>query len=338
MMDETVKAAQWEAIEAAAAEWVARLDGGPLDAAERIAFRDWLDAHPDHRPAFDEVHSAWRSLDPLRGRGEDWRRAGPPAAPPARGRAVRRGAAVLGLLAVLALGALGLDSLGFGIRDLAIAWRADHRTLAGERRHLSLPDGSEVELGPDSALALHYSATERRVSLLAGEAYFAARPVSQDESRAFVVEAGGGSTTALGTAFTVNLEDDCAEVVALEHNVRVALSTPKPAAGEEVVLAPGDAVRYGEARGLGRVRRVDVARKTAWRRGVLVFDEESLSDAVATLNRYRTGRILVLGSALKSREVTGVFQASDLGDAIDAIAGELGARRRSLPGGLTVLY
>ncbi len=309
-------------IEAEAAQWVARLDGGPLTAEERARFRGWLEAHPDHRPAFEEAHATWRSLGGLRG-STGWRR---PRPQPRRSRA--------GVAVALVAGLLGLGALLYGPGGLWIGIAADHRTATGEQRHLRLPDGSEVELGPDSALALHYSAAERRVTLLAGEAFFRASPLGADEARPFVVEAGGGATTALGTEFTVELGGDGAEVVAVQHQVRVAMAED-PAVG--VVLSPGDAVSYRERR-LGPVRRIDIDAATAWRRGLLVFDAVPLDHVVETLNRYRRDRIVVLGQPLADRRVTGVFRTDDLGDAIETISGELGIRVRAIPPLVTVLY
>ena len=79
--------------------------------------------------------------------------------------------------------------------------RSDFSTGTGETKSLTLADGSHVELNARSAIALHYDAGQRRVMLLAGEGWF---EVSRDPARPFVVEAAGGTATALGTAFGVD--------------------------------------------------------------------------------------------------------------------------------------
>lgn len=314
-------------IDRQAAEWVARIDGRPLDGEEREAFRQWLEAHPDHRPAFEEAHSAWRSLDTLRANPGAWQNA---PRPPRRKVPSRRAAG-----AILSVALLALVGARYQIGDPWIALAADYRTDPGERREVRLADGSTVELGPASAIALHYTDEERRVSLLAGEAFFHAAPRQGEERRAFTVEAGGGTTTALGTEFTVGTNDDGADVVAVEHQIRVALGTGASASG--ITLSPGDAVRYDRL-GIGRIERVDVARATAWRRDMVVFNAAPLGEVVERLNRYRRGRIVIWDPALAQRRVTGVFPTRDLGDAIETITGELGIRARSIPALITVLY
>ncbi|MDF2997089.1 MAG: anti-FecI sigma factor, FecR [Xanthobacteraceae bacterium] len=330
-MDDGVKDDSGE-IERRAAEWVARIDGRPLDGKEREAFRQWLDAHPDHRPAFEEAHSAWRSLDTLRANPAPWQGAPRPARRKGTGRRN------IGALVVVAL--LALAGLRYHIGDPWIALSADHRTDPGERRQVRLSDGTMLELGPASAVALHFTAEERRVSLLVGEAFFHAAPRQGAERRAFIVDAAGGTTTALGTEFAVEINDSGANVVAVEHQVQVALDVALEMAGatRSVTLSPGDAVRYDSRRGLGGVERVDVARATAWRQDMLVFNAAPLGEVVARLNRYRRGRIVIWDPALAQRRVTGVFPTRDLGDAIDTITSELGIRARSVPALITVLY
>lgn len=44
-------------------------------------------------------------------------------------------------------------------------WQADHITAKGEQKQLTLADGSTVMLNSDLAIALHYTANERRVKL-----------------------------------------------------------------------------------------------------------------------------------------------------------------------------
>ncbi len=56
---------------------------------------------------------------------------------------------------------------------------------------------------------------------------------------------------------------------------------------------------------------VDVDAATAWQRGKLIFNRRPLENVVAELQRYRTGRIVILGDRLKTLEVTGVFDLDD---------------------------
>jgi len=256
---------------------------------------------------------------------------------PAQGRAApprgggRKAAWVLALLVPAALA----GAYGSGLRE---AWLADERTGIGETRSFSLPDGTAVDLGAASALAVDYDGETRRVRLLSGEALFTVVPRQGLERRPFVVAAEGGTVTALGTRFAVEDFGDSVRVTAVESRVEVASATPAGAGGpDRRELTAGDALTYGEGRGLGPTTWAGAADATAFTRGLLVFDGLPLRDVVARLNRYRRGRIVVANGAIAGRRVSGVFRVGDLDGAVEAVAEELGVRRIALPL-VTVLY
>lgn len=324
-------------IEAQAAEWVARLGGGPLGAAERHALELWLAEDTRHAAAFDEARLAWALMDAVAADpgalGLDL--STPPAmaprpAPRPRLRVRWRPALALAASLLLLVAAAVL-----WVGDPLAVLIADHRTAPGERRAVVLPDGSLVELGPASAIALDFTAEERRVELLAGLAYFTAAPRAGSERRPFVVRAADGTARALGTEFAVDRQADAVEVVVVEHQVAVAVALPDGGAAE-VVLSPGQAVRYAGRR-LAGPRATELEQALAWRRDRLVFDRVPLERVVSELNRYRRGRIVIGSAALATRLVSGVFDTGDPDAALQIIARELGARTVSAPL-ITLLY
>lgn len=312
-----------EAAEDMAAQWAIRLGGGPLSDGERHGLERWLAEDASHGAALDFALSTWARLGDLRAAPGGLIRHAQPR------RRAWVNAAVLAASLLLAA-ALGLSWLG----DPWLALTADARTAPGETRALALEDGSRVELAPASALAVRYDGHQRRVELLAGRAFFA--PVAREQAggRPFVVTAGGGSATALGTRFMVDRRDDGGvAVIVVEHTVEVAVAT-----GGSVRLSPGQTVRYDDGAGLGPVGTADIRRSTAWRDGRLIFDRVPLAEVVAELNRYRRGRIILAPGDLAGRTVSGVFDTARLDGALDSIGQELGIRSASLPPFLTVLY
>ena len=323
-----------EQIDLRAAEWAVRLAGG-LSTAERRELKRWLAENPAHVAAFREARTAWGKMGQLRFRpgrlAEDT--VPPPNSPARRGpqrrcQTWKRGLASAACLILLAVGA----TLWHG--DPRLMLTADHHTPIGERRRVTLPDGSRVELGPASAIRLDYNASARRVVLLSGLAHFTAAPAANAEDRPFIVAAANGQARVLGTEFMVAHMPGGAEVTVLEGRVEVA----RPAAEYDLarVLARGQAVRYSAA-GLGSVRAVNARRATAWRRGRLIFDKAPLSEVVAALNRYRRGRIMITDPALASRRVSGIFQTATPEAALATIARDLRVNTLSLPL-LTLLY
>jgi len=333
-----------ERIEAEAAEWVIRLGGEPLLPEERQSFEGWCGQSAAHVRALEFARQTWSDLAALRHApgplAADIASASLPQRPyqpaPAaitklRSSFWRYGAvAAICLIAVVSAG-----SFWFGNPATLIA--SDYHTTPGEQRRVDLPDGSVVELSTGSAIALHFNDTERRVTLIEGTAYFTVASMGPTEKRPFVVEGGNGTATALGTQFAVERLADAVQVSVAEHDVRVALSDNAVGA-RQVVLSPGQSVRYSPAAGLGRISSRDVEQATAWRRGRLIFDQVPLAEVVSELNRYRRGRIVIAGSTLASRKVSGVFRIDDLDNALQTIASELGLRSASAPPLVTVIY
>jgi transmembrane sensor len=88
---------------------------------------------------------------------------------------------------------------------------------------------------------------------------------------------------------------------------------------------------------MAAVSAVDPAQAGAWRSGAVVFRQTALTDAVAEINRYRPGRVVLLNKELGQRRVSGQFQIARLDLAIDRIQEAFGANVRKLPGGVVLL-
>ena len=213
---------------------------------------------------------------------------------------------------------------------------ADYRTVSGERSNVRLADGSVLELGPESAVDVRFSAEERRVVLMSGLAYFAPAPQGAAEARPFIVESRNGSARALGTEFMVRISPRSVEVTVAEDAVEVALDN-RARGARTVILQPGQSVRYDEA-GLGRAGVVNLDRSLAWRRDRLIVDDAPLSDVIVELNRYRRAPIIVADGALANRRVSGVFDPTRSEEAVEALTRDLGVRSASIPAVGTLLY
>jgi transmembrane sensor len=106
---------------------------------------------------------------------------------------------------------------------------------------VALADGSIARLAPDSAISVTYAANRREVRLLKGEAWF---DVRHDPGRPFYVNAKGVTTTVLGTAFDVRMDQEGVTAELVRGQVRVAYGGGSaPPISEQ--LAPGETVRVG---------------------------------------------------------------------------------------------
>lgn len=314
-------------IREAAADWAVRLDAAAAGSARPAELERWLADDPRHLQALQYAQATWDLLGQL-GSAQV-------TAPlvDVRQFPARRRAAPLRWVATAAALVLLLVSVQQG-SQMMVPLLADHATGRGEIREVQLPDGSVAQLDTQSAIDLVYSASERRIRLLQGEASFTVAPLGPDEQRPFVVESRGGSTRALGTRFVVGENaDEGAWVGVLEHSVELKVSSP---ADNRLVLREGQAARYDQM-GIEPLSGLDVQRASSWQRGVLVFERVPLEQVAQRLNRYRAGWVVIADAQLAQREVSGVFRLDSLDEALSTVTRELHAKRTDLPG-VSLIY
>jgi len=265
MKDRPARLAIEQRIALEAANWLVRCDAG-LNLADRDEFTRWLEIDSRHREEFARHQAIWSEFDLLV--------AGQPKSGAAthgglRSRSYPRHRRLAVLAAAAAL-VLAIFVWRPWTRDLSRRHSATVEPEACARRVLE--DGSIVELNRGAAIEVGFSAAERRVRLVRGEAIFT---VAKNATRPFVVRAGGLSLRAVGTAFDVRLGAASVEVLVTEGRVRVnqpsALAEsdiPTLAAGQRMVvsLAPADLPPR-----IVDVSADEITRVLAWRPRLLDF-------------------------------------------------------------------
>jgi len=296
-------------VEQEAIRWVVRMTSGEATESDRLAFRNWRARSPENEAALVIARSLWISLDlgfaksqsPERSRNGQGAHDG-------RGRTTRR----RGWSWYLARGAMAASLLAaslLGYRTLH-DWRYDDVTQLGERRQVTLSDGTHIELNSDTALAVDFAPGYRRVTLSRGEAYF---DVTHDTLRPFIVRAGRGEVRVVGTAFSVRCEGDGAIVTVARGRVQVSDGSAP------VLITPEQQVSYTEGR-MTPVKSVDTYDTLGWRRGRLVIQDESLTEIVRELNRYYPGRIVLTAELADQKLLNAVIDLDHIDDWIRALA------------------
>ena len=283
------------ALDQEAAAWFARLQRDDCAASDRVAFERWLD-EPAHAVAYARVEAAWERADRLKAAGTGVGAAAPAATP----LWTRRAAAVLAV------------GVGGGLAYAARLGRGtSFSTAVGERKTIKLEDGSAVELNTATQLRTQFSAHRRDIQLVSGEALF---HVAKDPARPFVVHAQDAQVRAVGTAFNVRVRDKLVEVTVTEgvvtvNNAASPAKTLRPpvrpvAAGQGAVVGSGAVARL-------TLQDEDLQRRIAWRNGLIELRGETLEQAVAEFNRYRTRKLIVADQTLAGLRVGGSFGTGD---------------------------
>lgn len=322
-------------IQLAAADWLARLDRG-LSPTEAILFAEWEAADPRHTAELARLRAAWRLLDTADEVPEIMQLSHAMEAKEklrtARSRTRPWAFAAASLAAAAALMLAWATFLRAPLtmapnsRPLASAGSVrSYLVVPGAAQRLALADGTLVELNADSAVTTAFSATERSVRIVQGEAHFS---VVKDPARPFLVQAGNVTVRAVGTAFNVRLASAAVEVLVTEGRVRVddaakgdsllALETAaaSPPMGEPAALSAGQRVVISAEEPApaapAAATAADIERLLAWRSPQLVFERTSLEEAVAAFNSFNHCQLVLGDNSLRTRRVGGTFRADNV--------------------------
>jgi transmembrane sensor len=301
-----------------AADWLLRLQSEDLTQQQRAELVEWLCESPQHVAALFRICKVQRDL----ARFGQWRQIAPltrtapsklmqlvpkrSVAPSPAGRRWGRVAALAAsvVLACL-LGWLGLARLG----------HQEFSTQAGEKRQITLADGSVMDLSPDTDVAVRYRAHERLLTLERGDAIF---HVAKDRSRPFIVAAARTRVRAVGTIFRVERTVGRVCVAVVEGVVAVSeeprgwhrslgQAPPLPllslAANEQVsinisgIISPVHWTHASVASGAGANR--------------LTFDDQTVADVAHRFNLHNRIQIEISDPSLAVRRISGIFPTDD---------------------------
>lgn len=301
-----------------AGAWCARLAVGELPFAEQAEFDRWIQSDSYHGKLLDQALSAWQGLTEIANRPEIIaQRADALEALRCANRSrwsrnlAKRWQWGLGWAAVAAV-VLAVFSFGLPSDPEPRLYA----TSVGERRIITLDDGSRLSLDADTRLSVLYDERRRALTLHSGRAKF---EVAKSARRPFTVTAGGRTTVATGTSFSVELLARKLRVVLYEGRVNVVMVKPGSSSGT-IALVPGEELVTDISRtAVPTVAAADVAGSQAWESGQLNFVDEPLASAVEQFNRYSSRKIVVGDDAVAAIRINGVFNPGDSSAFVDAI-------------------
>jgi transmembrane sensor len=322
-------------IEQRASEWIIRSEGGNFTEKMRAELEHWLQ-EPRNRVTFLRIKEAWRrasrirSARPLDGnvdpdllKGPDLTlrpgdtNSGPGTRWPFR---VAAGAALTLIIYLLSL----------------VAWivlgRSDwisYTTSIGGYEHVTLADGTAIQLNTDSEIRARLTPGTREIELIRGEVLI---KVAHDARRPFTVSVPNTSVRVdppgiVGAAFVLRMRGPKDLDVAVTEGtiflgasdriIDVALGR---SSSSHSALSAGDAASVRpEGIHLAKVALEDLNRKLSWTAGLLSFQGETLSQVTDEFNRYNRKHLVVTDPSIAGRRIGGAFQATDPDSFVSAL-------------------
>lgn len=319
-----------DVLEAEAYIWLERLADGEVTRPELQAFKRWQGTSPAHAAAFETAKrqrhatrpalAALLQADPAKARRHARLVRGEGPQP---GRRAFLGAAV----SVAAVAGIAVVKPPLGLWPSPGEWDADFRTATGEQRTVALGDRVSVVLNTQTSVKRQTEAgVVTGIDLINGEA---AIDLALDGAP-FAVVAGVGRSVAGAGRFEVRHLDDTVCVTCIAGAVRI-----EHPAGNRTLQAQQQITYRRDT--LGAIAQIDAAAASAWREGELVFDQTPLAQVVDEINRYRPGRVVLMGDAKRTQPVVGRFRIAVLDEALLQLQHAFGLSARTLPAGVLVL-
>lgn len=316
-------------LEAEAAEWFTTMHSGDVDRETRERFEAWLHGDRAHKIAYREFEQVYRDLDfvaekagvdidaSLGRKKSVWGS----LIPQWLWNPVAGGGAILASVIAVALvifTPIPTQSVTPSVVE------PDYVTQIAEIRELTLEDGSVVTLGAKSKIQTEFTATRRQVTLLDGEAFF---EVAKDPNRPFFVAAQDTLVRVVGTKFDVKRSADIVHVSVLEgvvevmkpNNIEETLSSADTSDIDKQVLTAGERVSAARRVALPQARQVEQVEPGSWRQGRLAYEDASLAEIVADLNRYYERPVRIASSDVGDLRSTLAFQTTEIDQVFDVM-------------------
>lgn len=294
-----------------AVEWWVELASPQCDGPARQRFLHWRQAHPDHE-------RAWSHIERMTGRLQTLNT--PLAAEVAHAallprRSIKRREAIKALAGVLIVaGASGSAQRYSHWRG----WSADQHTGIGERRTITLDDGSTLTLNTDSVVDIRFNAQVRELHLVRGEILLS----TAADPRPFRVATAQGWLRPLGTRFAVREYPDRSRLEVFQGAVEIR---PRDATGPGRTVQAGERAFYHRA-GIEPVTPL-TATAGAWAQGMLVTDRTRLADFIEELGRYRPG-VVNCDPEIAGLRLSGTYPLADTDRILASLSATLPVRIR----------
>ena len=305
-----------------ASAWMAKMDKGLSD-EDAEALSTWMAADSRNEKQLLAMAQMWDKMDALARLSEVFPHASG-AVPQMVPRVSRRFAMAASLSVILVIGIAGalLNQTGDGSFSNPASGTTTYETAIGGTSTIKLGDGSVITLNTNSRATVVFSAHQRIVQLEWGELHI---DVAHDPTRPLSVIAAGRTVQAVGTSFSVRIDDSQrVEVLVADGRVKIGGREPgttgsdqlrpaRPMANQPLFISQAERVVLNSGEEAVEVLEPEeIEVQLSWRSGNLIFRGESLATAVTEVGRYTSVEFVIQEEALRRVRVAGLFKTGDV--------------------------
>ncbi|MEM0910322.1 MAG: FecR domain-containing protein [Pseudomonadota bacterium] len=202
-------------------------------------------------------------------------------------------------------------------------FRQSYSSQIAQPLTVTLPDGSNMILGPASSATVFFSNQNRNVKLANGVAYF---DVVKDTDREFEVSVDNLRVSVVGTEFNVDKRKTRVIVSVAEGVVDLkfpyVLNEQKTGVINQKTVIAGQRMVASESKGLEGVSSVSRDKIGGWRNNTLIYQGATLAEFVADANRYSVTPIVIdegQNASISDLRITGAFDSQNIDSILDSL-------------------
>jgi transmembrane sensor len=299
-----------------AVAWVALILSKKATAGDFEALSRWKGLSPSHAAAYAAAIKL-HQLVKNRPKYEDDK-----YIPSVFERTATRRAALAG--GAMALGGYGVVRPPLGLWPSLSELSSDYRTVPGEQHSVQIARNVLVDMNTRTSLSRRDTPSLPGIELVTGEIVVASL------ANEFATYAGQGQVVASRASFNLRKDGDIASITCIAGQIEITHL------GRRIVIGPAQRITYTNSV-LNSPVQIDPELVTAWQRGLLIFHDVPLKDVVSEVNRYRSGRIVIIDHALANYRLNGEFRIANIQSVVAQIQSVTNATITNVPGGIVLL-
>lgn len=290
----------------------------PPDEQQRLL--QWREASPENCKQFDDFHEVWLMMDKTSLQQDinidsEWNYLQTTLQESEKPKSIE-----IFFNSFIRIAASIIIIIGFSFAGWAFFNHISIESPLAETNHLILPDGSHVTLNANSKLTYNKSGwLKTRIVTLKGEAFF---EVMKNPAVPFIIRLDGADVKVLGTSFNVKAyaEADNIEVTVSEGTVSVYDHQQQD---KKVVVTRGEKAVFSKVDKEVEKQNNEDHNFIAWKTGIMVFENDSLSGIIKTLRSVYHKDIVIQSSELNHCTITTIFDNKDLNTVLKVLKSTL---------------